>query len=237
VHHYNKSQAQEILLSASLDNCCLTKPLGGITYTKLGVSTISQALRAETYLGSKFKDANEIVIWLHGLADDLQFYEDESERFEKAVALLGCAIGFETQRPEAELGKGPDDFRALGGLRFLVIECKNGATSTTISKADSNQLAGSMNWFREAYDQSCQPTPIIVHPSLVFDKAASPVANVRIVDTGGLEKIRGELLSYANTLGPLKSMPRADQLQSFFVQSNFTREKFVDAFTKSPKRK
>ncbi len=123
VHHYDKSQAQEILLSASMLNCCLTKPLGGITYTKLGVSTISQALRAETYLASKFKNVNEVIIWLHGLADDLHFYEDDSERFEKAMALLGLAIGFETQRPEAELGKGPDDLwgagrTALSGYRM-----------------------------------------------------------------------------------------------------------------------
>jgi hypothetical protein len=237
VHHYDKSQAQEILLSASMVNCCLTKPLGGITYTKLGVSTISQALRAETYLSSKFKNANEVIIWLHGLADDLHFYEDDPERFEKAMALLGLAIGFETQRPEAELGKGPDDLWALGGLRFLVIECKNGATTTTIAKRDSDQLAGSMNWFREAYDQSCQPTPILIHPALVFDKAASPVANVRIVDSNCLAQIRAELLSYTNTVGALKTMPKADQLQGFFAQSNFTREKFVDSFTRGPKRK
>ena len=97
-----KSRAQEILLSASMDNGSLTKPLGGISYTKLGVSTIGQALRAETFFGSKFKNANEIVIWLHGLANDLDFYPDDSERFEKAIALLGSAIGFETQRPEAD---------------------------------------------------------------------------------------------------------------------------------------
>ncbi len=236
VHRFDKPQAQEILLSASLLNHCLTKPLGGITYTKLGVSTISQALRAETYLAAKFTDINEIVIWLHGLIDDLHFYEDDAERFEKAMALLGFAVGFETQRPETELGKGPDDFWALGGLRFLVIECKNGATATTIAKKDADQLAGSINWFRGAYDQSCQMTPIMVHPALVFHGAASPVPEARIIDEECLVKIRSELLSYANTIGALKMMPKAEQLQGFFGQSNFTREKFVANFTKTPRR-
>jgi hypothetical protein len=236
MHRFDKPQAQEILLSATMLNRCLTKPLGGISYTKLGVSTISQALRAETYLTSKFANVNEFVIWLHGLSDDLHFYEEDAERFEKAMALLGLAVGFETQRPEAELGKGPDDLWALGGLRFLVIECKNGATTKTIPKKDADQLAGSMNWFRGAYDQSCQATPIMVRPALVFHGAASPLPDVRIIDEECLGTIRAELLSYANAVGALKAMPRADQLQGFFAQSNFTREKFVANFTKAPKR-
>jgi hypothetical protein len=56
-----------------------------------------------------------------------------------------------------------------------------------------------------------------------------------IIDGEGLEKIRAELLSYANALGALKAMPNAEQLQGFFAQSNFTREKFVATFTKTPK--
>jgi hypothetical protein len=181
---------------------------------------------------------NEIVIWLHGLIDDLNFYEDDAERFEKAMALLGLVLGFETQRPEAESGKGPDDLWALGGLRFIVIECKNGVTSTTtIAKKDADQLAGSINWFKAAYDQSCQVTPVMVHPALVFHDAASPIADVRIIDGDCLAKIRAELLAYANTLGALNALPKAEQLQGFFAQSNFTREKFVSSFTKASKRR
>ena len=238
VHRYDRTQAQEIVLAGSMLNRCLTKPLGGIGYNKLGVSTISQALRAETFFNAKFKNVNEIVIWLHGLIDDLHFYEDDAERFEKATALLGLAVGFETQRPEVELGKGPDDLWSLGGLRFLVIECKNGATAaTTIAKKDADQLAGSINWFKSAYDQSCQVTPVMVHPALVFHDAASPIADVRIIEGECLGKIRAELLGYANALGALNAMPKAEQLQGFFAQSNFTREKFVANFTKPSKRR
>jgi len=236
LHRFDKPQAQEILLSAAALNRCLTKPLGGITYTKLGVSTISQALRAETHFGTKFKNVNEIVIWLHGLIGDLNFYEDDAERFEKAMALLGLAVGLETQRPEGELGKGPDDLWVLGSLRFLIIECKNGATTPFIAKKDADQLAGSVNWFRGSYDQSCQATPVMVHPSLVFHQTASPMADVRIIDGECLAKIRAELLSYASAIGALNALPKADLLQSFLAQSGFTREKFVPNFTKTPKR-
>jgi hypothetical protein len=236
VHRFDKPQAQELLLSASMLNRCLIKPLGGITYTKLGVSTIGQALRAETFLSTKFNNVNEIVIWLHGLIDDLNFYEDDAERFEKAMALLGLAVGFETQRPEIELGKGPDDLWGVGGLHFLVIECKNGAKTTTIAKKDADQLGGSIIWFRAAYDKSCHVTPVLVHPALVFDKAASPIPDVRIVEQECLAKIRAELLSYAAAVGALNAMPTADQLQGFFAQSSFTREKFASNFTKAPKR-
>jgi hypothetical protein len=236
VHRFDKAKAQEILLSASMVNRCLTKPMDGISYAKLGVSTISQGLRAERFLTSKFKTVNEIIIWIHGLIDDLQFYEDDAERFEKAVALLGLAIGFETQRPGLEAGKGPDDLWSLGALRFLVIECKNGAIATAIAKKDADQLSGAMNWFRETYDQSCQPVPIIVHPAQNFDRAASPVPDVRIVNEDCLANIRAELLAYAAALGALKALPSAEQLQGFFVNSSFTRERFVERFSKAPKR-
>jgi len=72
---------------------------------------------------------------------------------------------------------------------------------------------------------------------LVFHNAASPIADVRIIDRECLGKIRTELLGYANALGALNGMPQAEQLQGFFTQSNFTREQFVANFTNSTKRR
>ena len=77
----------------------------------------------------------------------------------------------------------------------------------------------------------------MVHPALVFHNTASPIADVRIIDGECLVKIRTELLGYANALGALNAMPKAEQLQGFFGQSNFTREKFVANFTHATKRR
>lgn len=236
-HHFDRAKAQEILLSALLLNHCLIKPLAGISYAKLGAGTIQQALRAEDFIKSKFQVPNEVVIWLHGIIEDLEFYQDEAERFEKAFYLLGHILGFESQRPEVEWGKGPDVLWCLGNLKFLVIECKNGATATAIAKRDADQLTGSMNWFSGAYDKTCNAIPVMIHPSYIFDSAASPHPDTRIIDRDSLDKLRSELQIFANTLGSFKVLPDATQLQAFFHQSSFTREKFLSVFTASFKRK
>ncbi len=236
-HHYDRAQSQEIMLSALLLNHCLIKPLAGIAYAKLGVGTIHQALRSEEFIKMKFKTSNEVVIWLHGIIEDLNFYQDDAERFEKAFYLLAPILGFESQRPEAESGKGPDVLWCLGNLKFLIIECKNGAVTPFIAKRDADQLTGSMNWFSANYDRTCNGTPIMVHPSYIFDSAASPHAEIRIIDQETLQKFRSELQTFATTIGACAALPDRNQLQPFFHNSSFNREKFISSFTSSFKRK
>src|ERR1035437_2178780 len=236
-HHFDRAQSQEILLSALLLNRCLIKPLAGISYAKLGAGTLHQTLRSEEFFKTKFKTSNEAVIWLHGIIEDLDFYQDDAERFEKAFFLLAPILGFESQRPEAESGKGPDVLWCLGNLKFLVIECKNGAVTPFIAKRDADQLTGSMNWFSADYDKTCSGTPIMVHPSYVFDSAASPHAETRIIDQESLQKLRSELQIFATTIGACALLPDRNQLQPFFHNSCFNREKFISAFTSSFKRK
>ncbi len=234
IHRFDKAKAQEILLSAVTLNRCLTKPVRGITYQKLRHGTDSQAVCAEAFLYSKGLMPNEIVVWLHGLISDLKFYSNTAERFEKAIAMLGLAIGFKTQRPETEQGKGPDNLWSLGNFRFFVIECKSGAKTDTIAKRDADQLAGSMNWFRNHYDQSYKVTPILIHPKSVFDRQASPVPDIRIIDEECLEKIRCNLISYANAIGLSDVMPSKERLSKFFEESDFTPQKFCEKLTKAP---
>lgn len=233
-HRFDKAKAQEILLSAVALNPCLTKPVSGITFQKLRHGADSQAVCAETFLSSKGLVPNEIVVWIHGLISDLNFYSNTAERFEKAIAMLGLSIGFKTQRPETEQGKGPDNLWALGDRKFFVIECKSGAKTDTIAKRDIDQLAGSMNWFRNHYDQSFEATPILIHPRSVFDRQASPVPGIRIIDEECLEKIRRNLEYYAKTIGLSDVMPSKERLKKFFEESDFTPQKFCEKFTKAP---
>jgi hypothetical protein len=65
----------------------------------------------------------------------------------RPCAISGAFLGFGSHRPEREIGKGPDNLWAVGGLNYLVIECKSGVTAAQISKTDCNQLIGSVSWF------------------------------------------------------------------------------------------
>lgn len=194
------AKAQELQLAALGHNSRLLKPIAGATYSKLSAPAAGQAAAAITFM-EKFLEGNDLIIWINGLLDDLNWGEEGSNRFEAAMMDLGKFLGFGSQRPEQRVGRGPDNLWALGGLRYLVIECKSGAVlADKICKADTNQLNGSIVWFTEKYDQSSHFTPIIIHPKTVFEYAASPHAEIRIVNGSGLLKMRDAIRLYAVSL-------------------------------------
>jgi len=196
----NPAKAQELQLSALTYNSRLLKPIAGATYNKLSAPATSQAAAAVAFM-MKFLEGNDLVIWVNGLLDDLDWGEEGSKRFEAAMMDLGLFLGFGSERPEDKIGRGPDNLWALGGLKYLVIECKSGAVKAErISKADTNQLNGSAVWFTEKYDKTCAMTPILVHPKTVFEYAASPHADIRIVNGAGLTKLRNAIQAYSVSL-------------------------------------
>lgn len=152
-------------------------------------------------MAERFLEGNDLIIWVNGLLDDLNWGEEGTKRFEAAMHDLGKFLGFGSQRPEDTVGRGPDNLWALGELRYLVIECKSGAVTTDrISKSDTNQLNGSIVWFGESYDNACAMTPIMIHPQTTFDHAAAPHADIRIVNVAGLDRLRNAVRAYAVSL-------------------------------------
>ena len=57
-----------------------------------------------------------------------------------------------------------------------------------------------MVWFSEKYDNTCSAMPIMVHPKTVFEHAASPHADIRIVNSPGLKKLRDSVRAYSVSL-------------------------------------
>ena len=153
--------------SAQSDNRRLLKPLAGVTYQRLA-QVADQAAASTRYLGETYASGPELVVGVEAILNDLVPRANDQaavEKFEEAFRLLGKHIGFESQRPESEIGNGPDVLWALGGLNFAVIECKSGVENKFISRHDAAQLSHSMNWFGSAYDNSCKPIPVLIHKS------------------------------------------------------------------------
>lgn len=194
------AKAQELQLSALSHNSRLLKPIAGATYHKLSAPAVGQAQAATSFM-SRFLEGNDLIIWVNGLLDDLDWGEEGSKRFEAALAELGKFLGFGSQRPEDETGRGPDNLWALGNLKYFVIECKSGAVlADKISKENTNQLNGSIIWFTDKYDNSCSATPIMIHPKTIFEHAASPHSDIRIVNMPGLKKLRDAVRAFSISL-------------------------------------
>lgn len=204
---YDKAEAQKIQMSAVGDNRRLLKPIEGIQYHKISGAAFDQAVACSTYINNRYEDPNKLIIDVNALLDDLQFKEDSSNIFEEAFKNIGAYLGFGTQRPEQEYKKGPDVLWQIGELKYFVIEAKNEAVVSTISKSYCNQLNGSCNWFEKKYDSTCTYTPVLIHPSAVFEYAASPKSTIRIVTKEKLNDfciaVRGfvKSVSSSNELG------------------------------------
>lgn len=231
VHHGDQVKAQEIQVSAVQLNRALVRPIEGITYSKLDVPKTSQSVTAVNYM-KMFLEKNDMLIWVNALIESLVWGEENSKRFEAAMYDLGKFLGFGSQRPEEEVGKGPDNLWALGGLQYFVIECKSGATKAkTINKHDCNQLNGSMNWFVAQYDASCSATPIMVHPKVTPEHAATLHADTRIITADRLEDLLDSLRKYSIAIGKKLGYIDPEIVSTQLKHFGLTRESFVTKFT------
>jgi hypothetical protein len=151
---------------------------------------------------------------------------------------LGAFLGFGSQRPELDIGRGPDNLWAIGGLKYFVIECKSGATAApVINKGDCNQLTGSMNWFATEYDSTCSATPIMVHLKRRFERQASPLKEVKIIDGDRLAALKESIRAYAVALaahGDFSDQKKiSDQLRHFKLTGEDIAAEFSITFEKT----
>ncbi len=197
----NPVQAQELMKSAHAQNRQLTRPLVGINYRKLTPLATEQAAASLAYWRESYSNSNEAIIAVNAIVDDLSFREDSYKRFHRAMQDVAAVLGFGAQLPESEFGAGPDVLWAVGGLHYFVVECKNEASVKTVCKKDCNQLAGSVNWFHSHYDKTCTSTPVLVHPSTIFEHAATPPPGTRVVTVESLRGFGDAVTKYAVALG------------------------------------
>lgn len=233
INLYDKTEAQKILMSAAVDNSTITKPIAGISYHKLESKAMDQARMCKSYLQEKFDDPNKIVIEMNGLLETLIFKPETANIFEESLKRIAKFIGFNSQRPETEYGRGPDVLWELGELSYFVIECKNGATASTICKGYCDQLTGSSEWFINNYDSTCRYTPILIHPSITFDYDASPKAGVRIINEEKLQLLRENIRQFINSLCSENKINDDKSIRERLLYYKLNNDKFCDTYTTS----
>ncbi|MFN6564214.1 MAG: hypothetical protein RMY28_031095 [Nostoc sp. ChiSLP01] len=218
-------------MSAATHNIRVTKPMNGISYHKLESQQMDQARICRDYLRQKFNDPNKIIIEVNGLLETLIFRPETAERFEEALKEIARYIGFNSQRPEADYRKAPDVLWEIGNRSYFVIECKNGVITNTINKHDCNQLNGSGEWFINTYDKTCSFTPILIHPSIKFEYAASPKAETRIINEEKLNLLRKNIFDFIKSLCVENRISDDKAIRERLTQYKLTFDKFSQYYT------
>ncbi|WP_088051963.1 DEAD/DEAH box helicase family protein [Virgibacillus dakarensis] len=221
--------AQQTLMSAKKINSQLLHPVNGIVYKKMQFDNIPQVNKLCQFNIDNYKDTNEYLLSFNALIDKLHFEDFSSNVFEQAIKDLGKHLGFNSQRPENDFRKGPDNLWASINNNCFVIECKNEATARTICKDYCNQLNGSIVWFEKTYPAVNTFTPVMIHPNTKFEYAATPDPRIRIINKEKLELLRGRLREFASQVAQsnydLSTV--AGLLQTFKLEV----EKFIQEYT------
>ncbi len=195
----NPSKAQEILARGRTLNEYVLRPLAGITFAPLAYEG-AQANTLSTRLSAMYGAPSAMRVAVEAMLEKLAFDPAATELFEEGMLELGLFLGFGSQRPERQLGQGPDNLWALKGGHYWVIEAKSGATSEFIAKKDAAQLSQSMLWFGRKYAPDQSATPVMVHHSRKLYSDATPPEGMRVINGPVLGELIASVRAFASGL-------------------------------------
>ncbi|MCT7875794.1 MAG: hypothetical protein N4Q11_05920, partial [Lactobacillus iners] len=194
----NPAMAQEILLSARNLNSMVLKPIKGIQFSKLTSTNNGQSSFIIKYIEKNGLNANEYILRVSAILEDLKFSDNPAKRFEKALNDIASVIGIASSRPEVQFGgEAPDNLLAFPNSEYIIIECKNRTTTELISKDDCEQLLSSIQWFKNHYILGEKYIPIMIHNSDTFRTEASPSPDMRIMTPELLDEFSQAIRGFA----------------------------------------
>lgn len=232
---YFESRASSIKIQTSAfeKNTNLLKPEVAIIYKKISNRSVTQ-LENILKLLKKFDTYSELRLYYDNVWNSFSFGMSSS-KFEQAVQDIGLLLGFDCQRPDNEIRKGPDNL--WGGIKdtFFLIECKSEVNvgRSAISKEEAGQMANHCGWFESEYGKGHQVKRILVIPTCILAKNADFTHPVEIMDVECLKKFKNRLKEFVNEFKgyDLKDMT-TEKIQDFLVSNKLIITDLLSGYTK-----
>ena len=195
----NSTASMDKQLKAHSENHQLFRPETGVAYSKLASTRLNRATRIIDWVGG-IESHSALVLKITNTLDKLAF-NTVSDEFEQGIDEIGKALGFPTQRPEKQTGRGPDNFWQIDNNKYWIIECKNmvSAERTGISKSEIGQLSNDLGWFNEYYE-GCEGVPVMIHPAEMLKSDAYPTQPFWVFKAISLEELKGNTSRFFNSL-------------------------------------
>ncbi|AMV35087.1 DEAD/DEAH box helicase [Pirellula sp. SH-Sr6A] len=226
------TRAQEMQRKAHQWNRLLFRPIAGVRYQKIIAKTGLQAQNTLSWVQSH-TDPNAITVSIDSLTNSLVFGVNHS-RFEEAWKHLGKILGFASERPEEELGKGPDALWAMPDNRFLLTEIKNEVEldRKEIYQNEAEQMSNSLNWFIKEYGKDTPVVLLMIHPTSKLSDSAYPPASMEVMTLTKLEELHARLRAFAAALsakapeswtaGEIGSLLASHRLDAGSIRSSYS---------------
>ncbi|MBN9373898.1 MAG: hypothetical protein J0I40_00605, partial [Cellulomonas sp.] len=228
-HPVDPVLAQETQRAANEANRALLRPATGASYAKLATPIKEQGASASSWMQDAYHTGAELRLGYSAILADLVF-GPRTLPFEAALDDLARHLGFAGQRPERDIGRGPDNLWALNDNTFLVIEAKSGAGEHPVFKDDAKQLSNAMDWFREQYPVTTG-TPVLVHPWSTFDSKAAAPQRCRVITTEKLFSLRDALDRFATALAQDDAFRDPVRVSKLLAHHGLTARNLLERYT------
>jgi hypothetical protein len=130
-----------------------------------------------------------------------------ARQFEEALKKLGLILGFESHRPEREIGKGPDVLWLISEELGLVIEAKSRKRlENPLAKTEHAQLLESYAWFQEQYDRF-EGLKVVVSPNILAADEVT-IGDTLVLTLDSLSVIVGRVNELLNDLATSAHLER-----------------------------
>ena len=196
LYHISHQESNSVQVSAFKKNTHLLKPQSGIVYNKikypLNYSRNTKIIQKLCEMASY----DEVSIYLEDILQNMSFGVD-AEKAENAFFLIGQLLGFESQRPDKEIRKGPDVLWCVSDNKYVLIELKTEVNQSrlTISKSEAGQIEEHCAWFEAEYG-SANCVPILVIPTSKLANDAYFSHSVKVLTSEKLQKLKIQIRDF-----------------------------------------
>lgn len=198
----DKSKFDKLQQSAFKFNNQLLKPKNGVIYSKVSYINGTRMKNIKKFLNS-FETYEELTLAMNETLDNLSFGIN-SDKFEESMKNIGLLLGFESQRPDKEIGKGPDNLWCDVNNQYLMFECKNEVDENRkyIKKSEVGQVNNHCGWFEKEYGKNIQVYRYVIIPTKTLEYAANFTHEVRIIRKGNLRRFKNMVNEFIKALSP-----------------------------------
>jgi replicative superfamily II helicase len=233
----SKSESNRLQIAAHQKNRFLLKPLEGMLFTKL--EKLSQ--RRVEAICNWVRDCgtfSELQLCIQEMLSAISF-GTQANRFERALDLLGIALGFETQQPDKEWKEGPDNLWLVEDNKYILFECKSEVdlSRSEINKTETGQMNNSISWFEREYGHN---TALFFHiiPTKTISKAAGYNKEVQIIRENSLRKLTNSVRSFFQEFERQNfDSLSIEHINKLLVAHNLTVNDFSDShYSEKPKQ-
>lgn len=186
--------------SAFKQNNELLRPKDCSTYQKLSYLNDNRIQRIRNYV-KKFSSVELLNLHIRDVIDNLSFGVD-SNKFESALQELGEMLGFISQRPDKELGKGPDNLWCGKNDTYFMFECKTSVNTDrkAINKEEAGQMNSHCGWFESMYGGDKNVFRFIIIPTRTLTYEADFTHRIRIIRPNKLSELKKNVKAFYDEL-------------------------------------